>query len=98
MNREVHVRFWESAGLQCLALLAYLKHYADAREAKAGTGAWLVFYNTQRFHSALGNRTPMAVWRNGAAEGIGGSCGYMDNARALPTDPQHQQQKQPLAA
>ena len=22
MNREVHVRFWESAGLQCLAPLA----------------------------------------------------------------------------
>ncbi len=24
MNREVHVRFWESAVLKCAALLAYL--------------------------------------------------------------------------
>ena len=24
MNREVHVRFWESAGLRCSALLAFL--------------------------------------------------------------------------
>jgi hypothetical protein len=32
MNREVHVRFWESAGLQCLAPLAYLRAYASVPE------------------------------------------------------------------
>jgi putative transposase len=67
----------------------YLKHYADGREAKAGISAWITFYNTRRFHSALGNRTPMAVWRDGAAL-AGRGCGYVDNAGALPTDPQQQ--------
>ncbi len=96
MNREVHVRFWESAGLQCLELFAYLKHYADGREAKAGIFAWVDFYNTKRFHRGLGNRTPMAVWRDGAAALVDGGCGYGDTADALPTDPQ--QQTQSLAA
>lgn len=76
----------------------YLKHYAEGREAKAGIAAWIAFYNTRRFHRALGNRTPMAVWRDGAAALAGGGCGYVDNADALPTDPQQQQQTQPLAA
>ncbi len=76
----------------------YLKHYADGREAKAGIAAWIAFYNTRRFHSALGNRTPMAVWRGGGTALAGEGCGYVDNADALPTDPQQQQQKQPLAA
>jgi putative transposase len=76
----------------------YLKHYAGGHEAKAGISAWVDFYNTKRFHRALGNRMPMAVWRDGAAALAGAGCGYVDNARALPTDPQQQQQTQPLAA
>jgi hypothetical protein len=52
-NREVHVRFWESAGLKCTALLAYLHAYATVAEAKAGIGAWLEFYNTERQHQSL---------------------------------------------
>jgi putative transposase len=39
----------------------YLKGYADGREAKAGIASWMVFYNSQRPHQALGSRTPMAV-------------------------------------
>ena len=74
----------------------YLKHYADGHEAKAGISAWIDFYNTKRFHRALRNRTPMAVQHDGAAALAGAGCGYVDNARALPTDPQ--QQTQPLAA
>jgi putative transposase len=73
----------------------YLKHYADGHEAKAGISAWIDFYNTKRFHRALRNRTPMAVQHDAAAL-AGDGCGYVDNARALPTDPQ--QQTQPLAA
>jgi hypothetical protein len=65
MNREVHVRFCEGARLKCLALLAYLKGYADGREARAGIESWVRFYNHERLHQALGNRTPMAVWRAG---------------------------------
>ena len=73
----------------------YLKHYADGHEAKAGISAWIDFYNTKRFHRALRNRTPMAV-QHAAAALAGDGCGSVDNARALPTDPQ--QQTQPLAA
>jgi hypothetical protein len=36
MNREVHVRFWESAGLRCPAPLNYLKDYASVSEARTG--------------------------------------------------------------
>ena len=98
MNREVHVRFWESAGLKCPAPLAYLKGYADGHEAKAGIGEYFAFYNERRLHQALGYRTPMAVWREGAAPG---AYGHVDNARGLTTCPQadqNQQQIEPLAA
>jgi putative transposase len=40
----------------------YLKAYANGREAKAGLGAYFHFYNTQRPHQALGNRTPGEVF------------------------------------
>ena len=43
----------------------YLKGYADGREAKIGIAAWIAFYNSRRPHQALGNRTPLAVWRDG---------------------------------
>ena len=39
----------------------HLKAYADGREARAGIGAWIAFYNDRRPHQALGYRTPMAV-------------------------------------
>jgi len=74
----------------------YLKAYADGREARAGIGAWIAFYNEQRLHQALGYRTPMAVWREGAAGKK--AVDMMDNAVALPTCPPPQQQTQPLAA
>ena len=76
----------------------YLKGYADGREAKAGIGAYIAFYNEQRLHQALGYRTPMAVWRDGAAPR---AYGHVDNACALTTSPQQEQNKQlthPLAA
>lgn len=65
----------------------YLQHYADGREAKAGIAAWIAVYNEQRLHQALGYRTPMTVWRAGAA---GEAVDMMDNAAALPTGPQQQ--------
>lgn len=96
MNREVHVRFWESAGLRCPAPLTYLKGYADGREARAGIGEWIRFYNARRPHQALGNRAPMAVWRDGVTDPLGATAVDMtlrlDNAGALPTSPQPQPQ------
>ena len=98
MNREVHVRFWESVRLKCLTLLAYLRGYADGQEAKAGIARWIGFYNNSRPHQALGNRTPMAVWRDGVTGVLGEKAVDMtlrlDNAHALPTCPQPSQQQQ----
>jgi putative transposase len=71
----------------------YLMAYADGREARAGIGRWIGFYNDRRPHQALGYKTPMAVWRN-----AGAGCGHVDNADALPTSPQQQQQERAMAA
>ena len=75
----------------------YLKGYADGREASAGIGAWIAFYNTRRPHSALAHRTPMAVWRDGVIGELDQTAVDMtlrlDNAGALPTCPQPQQQQ-----
>jgi putative transposase len=72
----------------------YLRAYADGREARAGIGAWVAFYNGGRPHQALGNRTPIAVWRDGVTGAPGESAVDMtlrlDNAGALPTGPQQQ--------
>jgi putative transposase len=56
----------------------HLKAYADGREARAGIGSWMAFYNFRRPHQAMNNQTPMAVWRDGMAKIEGGdeSCGY----------------------
>jgi putative transposase len=43
----------------------HLKAYADGREARAGIGAWIEFYNFRRPHQAMNNQMPMAVWRDG---------------------------------
>jgi putative transposase len=85
-------RLWRSLKYEDI----YLKGYADGREAKAGIGEWLTFYNHRRPHQALANRTPMTVWRDGAGA-LGGEAVDMmlrlDNAAALPTYPQPQQQQ-----
>ena len=64
--------------------------------AARGIAEWIAFYNHRRPHQALADRAPMAVWR----EAVVGSkaVDMMDNASALPTCPQPQQQTQPLAA
>ena len=76
----------------------YLKGYADAREAQAGIAEWIGFYNNQRPHQALGDRTPTAVWREGVTGTLGERAVDMtlrlDNAPALPTYPQPQRQQQ----
>src|ERR1019366_9701023 len=57
MNREVHVRFWESAGLQCLAPLAYIRAYDTVSDARTSVGRYLEFYRRGRPHSSLDRRT-----------------------------------------
>ena len=60
----------------------YLKDYADGREAKAGISDWVIFYNEQRLHQALGYRAPMAVWRERAPPK---AFGHVVNANPLTT-------------
>jgi hypothetical protein len=66
MNREVHVRFWESAGLRCPAPLTYLRAYATGSEARLGS--WIAGYNTT--HQALGYRTPDEVYKSPPVAGL----------------------------
>ena len=76
----------------------HLKAYADGREARAGIGAWMTFYNHRRPHQALNNKRPMAVWRDGidAIEAAPRAVDMplrLDNANALTTYPQQQKQQ-----
>ncbi len=95
-------RLWRSLKYEDI----YLKGYADGREAKAGIASWITFYNLQRPHRALGNRTPMAAWREGTTGVLDGQAVDMtlvlrtslDNAAALPTSPQPLQQQQDFVA
>jgi putative transposase len=43
----------------------YLRDYADGAEARSGLGRYFEFYNTERPHQGLGNRTPAAVYLGG---------------------------------
>src|SRR5271154_6089776 len=71
----------------------HLKVYVDGREARAGIGFWMTFYNFRRPHQAMNNQMPMAVWRAGmdrieaAARPVDMPL-RLDNANALPTYPQ----------
>jgi putative transposase len=80
----------------------HLKAYADGREARASISAWIAFYNCRRPHQALGNRTPMAVWRAGVTGPLAGNAVDMtlclDDATASPTCPQRQPQQQTFVA
>ena len=77
----------------------HLKAYADGREARAGIGHWVTFYNFRRPHQAMNNQMPMAVWRAGmdkieaAAKTVDMPL-RLDNANALPTYPQQKQQQE----
>ncbi len=86
-------RLWRSLKYEGI----YLKGYADGREARTGTGAWIAFYDTRRPHQALANRTPLAVWRAAVTGERANRAVDMtlrfDNAGALPTCPQPPRQQ-----
>jgi putative transposase len=66
----------------------YLKAYASVAEARLGICAWLSFYNNERLHQGLDYKTPCEFFEANK------SVDMMDNASALPTSPQAQQQQQ----
>jgi putative transposase len=77
-------RLWRSLKYEDV----YLKAYKTVAEAKAGIGAWFSFYNDERPHQALDYLTPYEFFEAQK------TCGHVDNASALPTSPQAQQQLQ----
>ena len=54
-------RLWRSLKYECI----YLHAFSGERDAKAGIGRWISFYNRQRPHAAHGGRTPALVYRDG---------------------------------
>jgi putative transposase len=56
-------RLWRSVKYEEV----YLKHYETLREAREGLAAYFRFYNTERPHQALGNRTPAEVYKAAGA-------------------------------
>src|SRR5713226_8933621 len=66
-----------------------------AHESQSRGRSQTLLYNTERPHSALGNLTPLAVWRDSVTGVLDGTAVDMtlrlDNAGALPTCPQPQQ-------
>jgi putative transposase len=90
-------RLWRSIKYEEI----HLKAYADGREARAGIGDWMNFYNFRRPHQAQGNQMPMAVWRAGMDKIEAAATVDMplrlDNANALTTYPQQTQKKQEAA-
>ena len=61
-----------------------------------------LLYNTRRPHQALGGQAPLAVWRAGTSGALDTKAVdltlRLDNAGALPTGPQPQQQQEALVA
>ena len=56
-------RLWRSVKYEDI----YLRDYADGTEARRGLDRYFRFYNTQRRHQALANRTPVEVYAAKAA-------------------------------
>ena len=84
-------RLWRSIKYEEI----HLKAYANGREARAGIGSWMTFYNEERPHQEMDNQMPMAVWRAGMEkiEALARAVDMplrLDNANALPTYPQQQ--------
>ena len=77
-------RLWRSLKYEAV----YLHELTDGFKAERVISTWINFYNTERPHSALADRTPAEAY------GDGQPVDMMDKAHALPTSPQAQQQQQ----
>ena len=78
-------RLWRSLKYEAI----YLHEIVDGLTARRLIRDWVVFYNAERPHAALGGRTPAEAYRDRTPVDM------MDKPlRALPTSPQAQQQQQ----
>ena len=77
-------RLWRSLKYEAV----YLHELTDGLRAQRVIDDWIAFYNGERPHSALADRTPAEAY------GLGRPVDMMDKASALPTSPQAQQQQQ----
>jgi putative transposase len=90
-------RLWRSLTYEDVSI----KGYTDGTELRAGLAEWMGFYNHYRPHQALGNRAPMAIWREamiGALPPMAEAmtlavAASLDDATASTTSPQPQQQQ-----
>lgn len=65
MDNVMIERLWRSLKYECV----YLHAFETGSEAKAGIAKWITFYNQQRPHSSLDDKTPSeAYWRSGDAD------------------------------
>jgi putative transposase len=69
----------------------YLKAYASVAEARQGIAAYFQFYNYERFHQALGYRTPHRAWSSAIARTAGPAqqllAGALQRAPASNAEP-----------
>ncbi len=77
-------RLWRSLKYEAV----YLHELTDGFVTQRVITEWIDFYNTERPHSALGDRTPAEAY------GARGPVDMMDKPEGLPTSPQAQQQQQ----
>ena len=65
LNNIFVERLWRSVKHEDI----YLKGYATLPEARLGLTEYFAFYNGERPHQGLGNRTPETVYRSGEGGG-----------------------------
>ena len=53
-------RLWRSLKYECV----YLREFETAEDAKREIGNWMEYYNTDRPHSSLADKTPMELYSN----------------------------------
>lgn len=77
-------RLWRSVKYENV----YLKGYQTIPEAREGLTGYFDFYNRERFHQSLDNKTPWQVYCQGSIEGIKGlpsmaNVLYLNNTKEL---------------
>lgn len=80
LDNVVPERFWRSVKYEDI----YLRDYAGVPEARVGLGEYMEFYNWERPHQSLEDRTPGEVMK-GTRKRTGGSRQRLLLARAVPS-------------